>query len=101
MSMANEVDAVLAATGSKATYGGTATIFGGLWLSSEFAILVGMIVGVAGLMVQWYYRHKLTSAEIRMREEQNDREREAHVLRMAELRAAHFSRNPDSSSKCP
>lgn len=89
--MSNEVDAALAATGSKATYGGSATIIGGWWLSSEFAVLVGMIVGVIGLAVQWYYRRKVAMVEIKMREEQNDREREAHVLRMAELRAS-FSR---------
>jgi hypothetical protein len=91
--MSNEVDVVLAAAGTKATYGGSATMVGGWWLSSEFAVLVGMIVGIAGLAVQWYYRHKLTKAEIRMREEQNMREKEAHVLRMAELTLTKFSRN--------
>ena len=91
--MANEVDVVLAATGTKATYGGSAAMIGGWWLSSEFAVLVGMIVGVTGLIVQWYYKHKLTKAEIAMKREQNEREREAHELRMEELRSAvNYSR---------
>lgn len=90
--MSNNIEPVLAATGTKATYGGTATIFGGWWFSNEFAILVGMIVGVLGLAVQWYYRRKITLAEIKMREAQNEREQQEHDLRMVELRAAQFSR---------
>lgn len=86
--MSNQVDAVLSATGTKATYSGSVAMIGGWWLSSEFAVLVGMIVGVTGLIVQWYYRHKLTKAEIAMRVDQNNREREAHELRMDELRTA-------------
>jgi len=91
--MHNNVEAIMAATGTKATYGGTATIFGGWWFSNEFAILVGMIVGVVGLAVQWYYRRKITLAEIKLREAQNEREQQEHVLRMAELRATQFSRS--------
>lgn len=86
--MSNSIDAALASTGATATYGGSATIIGGWWVSSEFAILVGMLVGVTGLLVQWYYKRKLTKTEIELLYEQRDREREAHVLRMAELRAA-------------
>jgi O-antigen ligase len=92
MHMSSEVDAVLAATGSKATYGGSATIIGGWWLSSEFAVLVGMIVGVVGLIVQFHYKRKLTNAEIKMLHEKNERDREAHALRMADLRAGFHVR---------
>lgn len=88
------IDSALAATGAKATYGGSATMIGAWWVSSEFAFFVGMLVGVIGLLVQWYYRHKLTKAEIAFREEQNDRERQEHELRMVELRAtANMSRS--------
>ena len=31
---------------------------GGWFLSSEFAVLVGLILGVAGFLVNWYYRAK-------------------------------------------
>lgn len=76
------VEAALAATGSKATYTGAGMTIGGWALSSEFAVLFGMIIGALGLGVQWYYRHKLTMAEIRLKEEQAAREREAHAARM-------------------
>ena len=76
------IDATIAATGSKATYTGAGMTIGGWFLSSEFAVLMGMLIGVAGFLVNWYYRHKLTMAEIRLKEEQAAREREAHAARM-------------------
>lgn len=80
------IEATLAATGSKATYTGAGMTIGGWALSSEFAVLVGMLVGVCGLLVQWYYRHKLTNAEIEILRERNDRDRVAHEMRMAEIK---------------
>lgn len=77
------IEATLAATGSKATYTGAGMTIGGWVLSSEFAVLFGMLLGVLGLGVQWYYRHKLTMAEIRLKEEQAAREREIHAAKMA------------------
>ena len=76
------IEATLAATGSKATYTGAGMTIGGWALSSEFAVLFGMLIGVLGLLVNWFYKHKLTMAEIRLREEQAAREREAHAARM-------------------
>lgn len=51
-------DATMAAAGSKVTYGGATTSIVGWMLSSEFGILVGVVLGVAGFFVNWYYRHK-------------------------------------------
>jgi hypothetical protein len=45
-------------------------------------VLVGMLLGLAGFLVNWYYRHRLTSAEIRLREAQELREREEHAAKM-------------------
>lgn len=87
------IDSTLAAVGSKATYSGSATMIGAWWLSSEFAFLIGMIVGVAGLLVQWYYRHKVSRAELAHLEAQNLREKEEHELRMSNYREnAQFAR---------
>jgi hypothetical protein len=80
------IEATLAATGSKATYTGAGMTVGGWMLSSEFAVLFGMLIGLAGLGVQWYYRHKLTNAEIEVLRERNERDRAAHELRMTEIR---------------
>jgi hypothetical protein len=52
------IEATLASVGSKATYTGAGvTISGGLMLS-EVAVIVGMVIGVLGLLVNWYYRAK-------------------------------------------
>ncbi len=76
------IEATIAATGSKATYTGAGMTIGGWFLSSEFAVLMGMLLGVLGLLVNWYYKHKLTMAEIRLKEEQAARERAEHAARM-------------------
>lgn len=52
------IEATLAATGSKATYTGAGMTISGWFLSSEFAVLVGMLIGIGGFVVNWYYKHK-------------------------------------------
>ena len=52
------LDATLAAAGSKATYGGASTSVVAWFLSSEFGMLAGLCIGLAGLWVNWYYKHK-------------------------------------------
>ena len=76
------VDAALAAIGSKSTYAGASVTVTGWLLSSQFAVLVGMLLGLAGFLVNWYYRHRLTMHEIRLREAQELREREEHAAKM-------------------
>ena len=76
------IEATLATVGAKATYTGAAVSIGGWVFSSEFAALFGMGIGFAGLAVNWYYKRKLTQVEIRLREEQAAREREAHAAKM-------------------
>lgn len=76
------VDAALAAAGSKVTYAGSGVTITGWLLSSEFAVLVGMLLGLAGFIVNWYYRHRLTKVEIRIMQERNAREAAEHRARM-------------------
>lgn len=56
-------DATMATIGSKATYtGATSSIIG--WLvSSEFGVLVGVFIGLAGLFINWYYKHRQDKRE--------------------------------------
>lgn len=76
------VDATMAKVGTSMTMGGSgAAVVGGFTLN-EMAIVFGMVVGAVGLAVQWYYRHKLTAVEIRLKQEQALRDHEAHVARM-------------------
>ena len=81
-STSQTVDAALAAVGSKSTYAGASVTVTGWLLSSEFAVLVGMLLGLGGFLVNWYYRHKLTNAEIRLRKAQDLREQEEHAAKM-------------------
>jgi uncharacterized protein YqgC (DUF456 family) len=52
------IDSAIAAAGSKATYTGAGTIIGSWFLSSEFGILIGMLLGVGGFIVNWFYKHR-------------------------------------------
>ena len=68
------VDATIAAVGSKATYTGAGMTISGWFLSSEFAVRAGIVLGVAGFTVNWYYKHK-----------QDRREQAVHDLRMRQM----------------
>ena len=81
----HSVDATLAAVGSKTTYTGAGMTISGWLMSSEFAVLIGVVIGVAGFIVNWYYRHKLTSYEIKLKQEQNERDKKEHALKMKQL----------------
>ena len=63
------VDATMAAIGSKATYTGAGASILGWLMSSQAGILFGILIGVGGFLVNWYYRHK----EDKRRQEEHDR----------------------------
>lgn len=63
------VDATMAALGSKATYTGAGASILGWLMSSQAGILFGILIGVGGFLVNWYYRHK----EDKRRQEEHDR----------------------------
>lgn len=52
------IEAGVAAVASKTTYTGAGAMVLGWVTSNEFAVLFGLIVGVAGLCVNWYYKAK-------------------------------------------
>jgi uncharacterized membrane protein len=79
---AQAVEATMATLGSKATYTGAGMTIFGWMLSSEVAVLFGMIVGLLGFVVNWFYRHKLTMEEIRLKRAAAERERLEHERRM-------------------
>jgi hypothetical protein len=66
-------DQAMAALGSKVTYTGASTSVVSWILSSQFGVLVGILIGVAGLLINWYYKAK-----------QDRREEREHKKRMAE-----------------
>lgn len=62
-------EATMATVGSKATYGGASATVASWFLSSEFGMLMGIFIGVVGLVVNVYYKHK----EDKRRQEEHDR----------------------------
>lgn len=79
------IEATIATAGSKATYTGSGASVVGWMMSNEFAVLVGLIVGVLGLVVNWWFKLK-----------QDRREQSAHDLRMREMRDAMLSSSKKS-----
>lgn len=61
--------------------GGSTMVLSGLTLNA-FGVIFGMVIGLAGLLVQWYYKHRMTTVEIRLREEAAARDAEEHRARM-------------------
>ena len=61
-------DSAMSAAGSKATFTGAGTSVLSWVLSSEFGMLMGILIGVVGLAVNWYYKHK----EDRRRQAEHD-----------------------------
>lgn len=66
------IEASIAASGAKATYGGASVGLLGWLMQSNFLSLVGAFVAIVGLLVNWYYRAK-----------QDRRDEETHRARMA------------------
>lgn len=61
----------MAAAGSKVTYTGASTSVLAWMLSSEFGILIGVLLGLGGFGINWHYQHK-----------RNKREQAEHERRM-------------------
>lgn len=57
------LDSTISSISSKATYAGAGTSVLSWVLSSEFGILIGIVLGVAGFMVNWYYKAKQDKRE--------------------------------------
>ena len=75
MHVLRDADAVGEAVGKLGTYGGgTSAIVFGL-SASEFAALVGAVVAVLGLIVQWYFNRR-----------RDRREHEEYIARMRQYR---------------
>lgn len=75
----NTIDAAIAAAGSKATYAGAGASLSGWLLSSEAGVMFGIVLGIIGLLVNFYFKRR------------EDRRLQAeHDARMAEIAARVF-----------
>lgn len=52
------IDATIAAAASKATQVGAGTSVISWFMSSEFGVIFGVVLGIGGLAINWYYKHK-------------------------------------------
>jgi hypothetical protein len=68
------LDATLAAVGSKATYTGAGTSVLGWWASSEAGVIIGIVLGIIGLALNWYFRRR-----------EDYRQEAEHQARMAKI----------------
>ena len=69
------IETTLATAGSKATYTGAGMTISGWFLSSEFAVLCGILLGVGGLVVNFFFQLK-----------RDRREQREHKARMETLK---------------
>jgi hypothetical protein len=67
------IENAVIAVSSKATYSGAGMTVGGWLLSSEFAVLAGLILGVASFALNWFYRFK--------------KDRREHIEHLAKMKA--------------
>jgi hypothetical protein len=68
------IENTIATISGKTTYAGAGTTLAGWMLSSEFAVLAGLLLGVASFLVNTYYRIK-----------QDRRDQREHELRIAAI----------------
>jgi hypothetical protein len=57
------VDATVASAASKTTYTGASVTLGGWLVSSEAAVLAGIVLGLAGFVVNLYFRSRADARE--------------------------------------
>ena len=87
----------LAASGAanKATWTGSAvTMFSGI-TSSDFGMWAGIVIGVTGLVISWYFKHR---ADVRY-EEANERYVEAHQAYMKNMVNGPWAQHPPAPKK--
>ena len=76
------VEAIAASAASKSMYTGAGLTLGGWWTSNEFLGLAGLLIATLGFATNWYYKHKLTRAEIAAMQAREARESAEHRARM-------------------
>ena len=76
------LDAGSASAVSKATYLGAGVTVGGSLSMNEMVGVAGLVLTLLTFAINWYYKHKLTRAEIRAMQAREAREEAEHNARM-------------------
>lgn len=85
------LDAAAASVASKTTYAGASLTVSSWLLSSEFGVLVGILIGVVGLAVQIVFKYREDSRNTAA----HKAEMREHERRMKLLEAGHLTRTGD------
>lgn len=90
------LDAAAASAASKATYAGASLTVSSWLLSSEFGVLVGVLIGLIGLVVNIYFKFR----DDRRNAAAHRAEMREHEKRMKLLDAGHLTRAEDLDGSC-
>lgn len=82
--------AAIGSMANKFTVAGSGLMIGSWIVSSEFGVLIGIFVGVGGLLVNWYYKHR----ENKRAERQDERTQQQHDREMLAAKS-QFMRDHD------
>src|SRR3546814_2049530 len=77
--------ASIAAGGNTVSHAGLFTAFGGWLLSSEAAVLIGIVMSIGGFLVNVYFKWRQQQRQIAAAAEQSRQDAEYHAARMAAL----------------
>lgn len=79
------LETTAAALGSKATYAGSTTSIVGWLMSNEFAVVSGMMLGLVGLLINWYYKRKADRRTAAYKALENERAEVEHRLMVQQM----------------
>jgi Bacteriophage holin family, superfamily II-like len=93
--------AEIAAVGNKVNAGGLGYSGYGFLTSNEFAIVSGVIIAFAGLLVSWYYKRKDSRIllEFKKREHELLEKESASRVRYQELKTSHLEEEHTRTKK--
>lgn len=87
------IDTTMAGVGAKATYTGAGTITFGWLLSSEAAVVYGLVIGLAGLVTQLIFGFRKDRRDAAA----HRAEMHEHARRMMLIEAGKLTRSEDES----
>lgn len=91
------IDAAVATTGSKVTFTGAGTSALSALFSSQAGVLYGVVIGIAGILVNWHFKRRAEKREQEARQrDQEARQRQEHREQLEhEARMRQLESNPE------
>ena len=83
--ISTSIDATLAAAGSKATVLGSGTTVVSWLFSSEFGVLIGVILSIAGFLINLYFKARRDRRDQSFKARRDRRDQREHEARMGKI----------------